>query len=118
MTKPINFNLWSADAAVKAMQEGTKPKLPLREDGRIDEALIGISNGAVLMAGNYISLAEFARLIAAHERERCAKWHDKQVAYWNEEANKHPEHTASWLYANDRAMDHYDHAIAIRSMKP
>ena len=53
--------------------------LPTREDGGIDCAVLSTVLPMELSTPAVILLAQ---KFAAHERERCAKWHDKKEAFY------------------------------------
>ena len=89
--------------------------LPTTKDGGIDTEALGIEYGAVSISGKAYTLAEYTKLIRAHERERIALWHDEKERVCNRnilEFNLDKD-GAMWK----EACFHKESAAAIRKME-
>ena len=91
--------------------------LPTRKDGGIDWERVMPAKG-LFTESLRLAFIEMMKEAAAHERERCAKWHDEQKRWWREQAKTHPKASASEQYAEDRANDHEDYAADLRKLEP
>ena len=96
--------------------------IPTRADGGIDWdrtlSLVGIDRlPDELKETGRTALTEFGKVIAAHTRERCARYHDEQGRYWREQAETWPKDSASRIYAQDQEARNEHHAAAIRKLE-
>ena len=94
--------------------------LPTLPDGGIDWDKYAQEN--IGRTGFMSSAIRMCREATAHERERCAKWHDKQEAEWLAEAEKNKNGRRGEGYPSEHscrmyAQEHRESAAAIRKME-
>ena len=88
--------------------------LPTRDDGGIDWDKLkidGMSGHPFVVGSSTWGIVEFALETAAHTRERCAKWHDGEVATLQKRLDADTETALALI------LEHKQSAAAIRKME-
>ena len=92
--------------------------LPMHPDGKgIDWIRLCIKDNCLMRDNLFWSLEGFAAAVAAHERERCVKWHDEQRTALLR--RKIPNGTQLEIHAREMEIQfHSESAAAFREMEP
>ena len=88
--------------------------LPTRPDGGIDWAVL---RKQTILLGKYVNHEFINREIAAHTRERCARWHDEQEIIWRKSAEQLEVDNPMRVFSIRIASIHAESAAAIRKME-